>query len=659
MSPSEPVPLEEGSTLGRYVLTRYLGKGGMGKVFVARDKVFGDEVALKYMLPMEPHLQEEAKKRFFREAKLALSLRDRSRDRIVKVLDVNEDRGVPFLAMEYLKGQALDAYLIEHHVPDLSFTLKLALQVAEGLAIAHEAGLIHRDIKPQNIWIEDLGNGDWRCKILDFGLAKAMQIDDGYTKTGAALGTGPFMSPEQWRGRDVDHRTDLFSLGVLLFRLLAGELPFRAELYHEYMFQICFEAPKQLLELKPNLSPPLAELIHGLLEKKKEDRPATAQTFIDRLSAIYKAPGTDLLPAEVRIDPREQKDPIQKLRQPLDCTGPDGADEPTVKRVQANWAEALGLPVETSVDLGGGVRMEFVLIPPGKFWMGSTEADIDLILRLFPDSKREWFTDEMPQHIVTISQPFYLGKSAVTRGQFGRFVQAKSFVTEPERSFGGWGWSESERKFIGPNKRFSWKETGWPADDLHPVVNVTWNDAVSMCDWLSSSELKLPTQIGSVRLCREAEWEYACRAGTRTLYPNDSNDPERLVEIGNVADGTKKAKWPSWPTIKTAGGFLFTAPVGCFRPNAFSLYDMIGNVWEWCQDGYDPRGYRAKGRIYPYTKPLIQFIGSARYCLRGGSFHFYINPCECHSAARNKEPVNYRGFNLGFRVLLPLDQITL
>jgi serine/threonine protein kinase len=433
------IALEVGSKLGPYRLMRLLGEGGMGMVFVAQHTILGHEVALKCMRPEYAQRQPKARERFFREAKLAFSLRETNRDRIVKVTHVDDVGGVPYLIMELLKGKSLHDYLTDHHVPDLSFTLKLALHVGEGLDIAHRAGLIHQDIKPHNLWIEEFPGGDWRCKILDFGLARAVDVDDGITTTGFIQGTYRFMSPEQWNGKGVDHQSDPFSLGVVRYRLMSGEYPFQGTTQHELLFQICGEEPKPLQELCADLSPQLALLIDRLLAKKKVDRYETVQKFIEELGTIVATPKTDVHVAPVQIIPRveEERERVERLKQPLGCTGPNGADAATVKRLQTNWAEALGLPVETSVDLGDGVKMDFVPTPPGRFWMGSTEADIDLVMKLFPDSKREWFIDEMPQHLVTITKPFYLGRSAVTRGQFARFVRAKSYVTEAERADGG------------------------------------------------------------------------------------------------------------------------------------------------------------------------------------------------------------------------------
>ena len=228
-----------------------------------------------------------------------------------------------------------------------------------------------------------------------------------------------------------------------------------------------------------------------------------------------------------------------------------------------------GLRRVLTLDLGGGVTMELVRIPAGKFQMGSP-----------PDEKQP----EVEQRSVEITRDFYLGKYEVTRGQFRAFVKNTGYLTEPERDGqGGWGYDVNTGKIEGRSPKYSWKFTGFPQTDEHPVMNVTWNDAKAFCHWLGERTKK------AARLPTEAEWEYACRAGSMTRFYS-GNDPETLVKVGNVADGTAKKKFPDWDgTIAAEDGYVFTSPVGKFLPNRFGLYDMLGNVWEWCQDWYGPR----------------------------------------------------------------------
>jgi formylglycine-generating enzyme required for sulfatase activity len=219
-----------------------------------------------------------------------------------------------------------------------------------------------------------------------------------------------------------------------------------------------------------------------------------------------------------------------------------------------------------------------------------------------------WLQSEQPQHRVRITRPFYLGVYEVTQGQYAQFVQETDYRTEAERDGkGGWGYNAAKNEFkIGPE--YSWRFTGFEYENDHPVVNVSWNDAVAFCEWLSRKEgveYRLPT---------EAEWEYACRAGTSTAYYH-GNEAEGLAAVGNVADGTARERFPNWKTISGRDGYVFTAPVGRFRPNGFGLYDMHGNVWEWCADWYDDDYYRTS----PQDDPKGPDSGVLRV-LRGGSW---------------------------------------
>ncbi len=219
------------------------------------------------------------------------------------------------------------------------------------------------------------------------------------------------------------------------------------------------------------------------------------------------------------------------------------------------------------------IGMKFELIPAGEFLMGSTHDDKDAS------------DDEKPQHRVRITRPFYLGATEVTRGQFRRFVNDTGFRTEAETNGeGGFGLNEAGEWVLDP--KYTWQNPGFEQTDEHPVVNVSWNDAVAFAAWLSRKEgttYRLPT---------EAEWEYACRAGTTTKY-SSGDDPESLATVGNIADGTAKEKNPNWTwAIAAHDGFVYTAPVGRYHPNAWKLFDMHGNVFEWCSDGYAADYYR-------------------------------------------------------------------
>jgi sulfatase modifying factor 1 len=298
--------------------------------------------------------------------------------------------------------------------------------------------------------------------------------------------------------------------------------------------------------------------------------------------------------------------------------------------------------------------MKFVLVPPGEFMMGSDELP-EALAKAYPQYGRERFlalVDEAPVHKVRITRSFYLGQYEVTVGQFRRFVEASGYKPESEADgTGGYGYNpdydpeKSERgdAFEGRNPKYSWRNPGFKQKDDHPVVNVTWNDAVAMSQWLSKTEGK------NYRLPTEAEWEYAGRAGTRTRY-HSGNDPQSLLKAANTFAADTKMKWPQWKDYALAGGdgFEFTAPVGSFEPNALGLYDIHGNAWEWCADWYDDN-YYAKS---PVNDPLGPASGKVRV-RRGGSWHTWS--LYARSSYRNWNSPETRYTLVGMRLLREAD----
>jgi WD40 repeat protein/tRNA A-37 threonylcarbamoyl transferase component Bud32 len=270
---------DELGRLGPYRVLRVLGAGGMGVVFAAEDLVLKRKVALKTMLPALA-ASDTAKQRFLREAQTAAAI---EHDHIVPIFQVGEDRGVPFIAMPLLKGEPLDQRLQRQPVLPVAEVLRIGRETAKGLAAAHDAGLIHRDVKPANLWLE---GDEGRVKVLDFGLARGTAEGGQLTLQGAIVGSPAYMAPEQATGPQVDSRCDLFSLGCVLYRLATGEPPFKGNDILATLMAVATEEPRPPAELNPTLPPALSQLILELLAKSPEDRPASAWVVIDALSAI-------------------------------------------------------------------------------------------------------------------------------------------------------------------------------------------------------------------------------------------------------------------------------------------------------------------------------------------------------------------------------------
>lgn len=286
-----PRQADELGRLGSYRVLSILGQGGMGMVFLAHDPNLDRRVALKVMLPKFA-ANEGAKQRFLREARAAARLKS---DNIVNIYQVDEARGVPFFAMELLEGAAVDQFLLAHRRLTLPQIVRIGRETAAGLAAAHEKNLIHRDIKPSNLWLDKTNGG--RVKILDFGLARSVKDDINLTQDGAIVGTPAFMAPEQARGgKDVDARADLFSLGCVLYRLCAGDSPFKGETTMGVLLAIAVNNPVPLREVNPQVPPSLSTLIMQMLAKDPAKRPASASEVRDRLETIEReiaAAGSD------------------------------------------------------------------------------------------------------------------------------------------------------------------------------------------------------------------------------------------------------------------------------------------------------------------------------------------------------------------------------
>ncbi|MBL9124591.1 MAG: transporter substrate-binding protein [Planctomycetaceae bacterium] len=278
--PSAPGDL---GRLGDYRVLRVLGEGGMGLVFEAEDSHLQRRVALKVLRP-ELAANAMLRDRFIQEARSAASI---PHDHIITIFQVGQHNNIPYLAMEFLHGETLDDRLKREGRLSIAETVRLGRQAALGLAAAHTRGLIHRDIKPANLWLESSPEGGpSRVKILDFGLARAAGSSAQLTSTGLIVGTPTYMSPEQARGLTLDPRTDLFSLGTVLYRTISGQLPFAGSDALAVLTSLAIQEAPPLEELVPEIPQGLAKLIHRLLAKDRELRPATAAQVADLLGRL-------------------------------------------------------------------------------------------------------------------------------------------------------------------------------------------------------------------------------------------------------------------------------------------------------------------------------------------------------------------------------------
>src|SRR5262249_48807622 len=255
--------------LGHYEVMEAVGKGGMGIVLRAFDEKLHRVVAIKVLAP-ELAGHPPARRRFGREARATAAV---THDNVIAIHAVEAEGPIPYLIMQFIEGCTLQQKLERTGPLPIKETLRLGIQIADGLAAAHRQGLVHRDIKPANILLE---NSIERVKITDFGLARAVQ-NDNLTHSGFLAGTPAYMSPEQANGERVDHRSDLFSLGSLLYALCTGHAPFRASTAPAVLKRVCDETPRPIREINPDVPEWLVAVVAKLQAKGPGQRFATAE----------------------------------------------------------------------------------------------------------------------------------------------------------------------------------------------------------------------------------------------------------------------------------------------------------------------------------------------------------------------------------------------
>jgi serine/threonine protein kinase/WD40 repeat protein len=320
---AQPVGLPE--RLGNYRLLRLLGQGGMGSVYVAEDVQLGRQVALKVIRPGSSSA-EAARARFLREAQAVAAV---EHDHIVTIFHVGEDAGIPYLAMPLLRGESLDERLKRTPGPlPVPEVMRIGREIAEGLAAAHAVGLLHRDVKPANVWLEGSLSGESgvasgeqdkkvaapsslatrhsplatfpRVKLLDFGLARPLKGDVRLTQSGIIVGTPAYMAPEQARGQSISPRSDLFSLGCVLYQMATGQRPFQGDDPMAILTSLALDHPTRPDKLNPALPPGLTHLILRLLAKKPEDRPSSATVVAEALR-VLETPSASVAPAALPV----------------------------------------------------------------------------------------------------------------------------------------------------------------------------------------------------------------------------------------------------------------------------------------------------------------------------------------------------------------------
>ncbi len=533
-----------------YGLLAKLGEGGFGQVWKARDDN-GFEVALKFLRldgrGGATELRAVEVMRNVRHAHVLPMFRAwQVGNWLVLALELGDKTLYRRLAEAEGQGQ------VGIPRPEL---LESMAEAAKGLDYLHTLNIQHRDVKPQNLLL--VGGS---VKVADFGLAKLLE-HSAASNSGSL--TAAYAAPEQFQGH-VSLHSDQYSLAVSYCQLRGGRLPFRGG-QHQMMFGHILDQPD--LSMLPEAECPA---VAKALAKQPEQRWPSCRAFAEALAAGAREP-----PVVVRQRP-----------QPLDCTGEAGVSAADVREAQEAWATYLGRKAEETVEIAGGVTMTFVLVPPGKFRMGS------------PDDEKDRDKDET-LHTVVLTEPFDLGKYEVTQQQY--------------------------QALTGKNPSY------FQGSDL-PVEQVSWEEARDF--GIKLSERRSDQHV--YHMPTGAEWEYACRGGRPSSQPFGIGGGRSLSSREANFDGNHP-----YGGADTGPYLEKIASVGSYRANALGLYDMHGNVWEWCADRYGP---------YPdgeLTDPTGPAEGPHRV-IRGGGWGSF--GWDCRAANRIRLVPGYRYFNLGFRL---------
>jgi formylglycine-generating enzyme required for sulfatase activity len=602
-------------TLGKYKIVEEIGRGGFAAVYKAIDTSLNRTVALKLLAappPGDPTFLE----RFWREARTAANLKHPN---IVAIYEVAEVEGRYCLAMEFLPGRTLAQILQEEGTLPPRRVAEITQQLASALDYAHARGFVHRDIKPSNIIVDDQGH----VTLTDFGTVK---LPEGTKLTAPwmSIGTPEYMSPEQISGLVIKPASDIYSLGIVCYEMLSGQVPFSGAIPHVLHAHV-YDAPAPLTELAAQIPEVVAEVIHYALAKKPEERFASAREMARALTAAVEAAGEPLLETAARKEqdkatiPLSEEPTLRPIRPPgfpqrvVDIEAreeairramaaererktPTAVKRPTplpgVRKGFPRRVAAIGgipliaglLVVVVIVYRSGVMSVKPTPILPSVLptqepvaeatvvWEKDSSVMVHVPAGDFymgsSDSDASADGDEKPMHPVSLDD-FWIDKYEVTNADFARFVEAMGYQTDAEKEGLSRNWRDAAE-----------------GQDNHPVVYVSWNDAGAYCEWVGK---RLPT---------EAEWEKAARGTDGKIWPWGNDWDEDKVNSSEAGPG-------------------HTTAVGSYPDGAspYDCMDMAGNAWEWVADRYQGDYYQAA----PDRNPPGPDQGVSRV-VRGGSW---------------------------------------
>jgi formylglycine-generating enzyme required for sulfatase activity len=615
-APPPPSPLKPGDVfLGKYEIERLIGAGGMGSVLLAVHRDLGAKYAIKIMHSSVP--DRSAVDRFKREAKTSAMV---DHPNIVRVFDCGEHEGRCYIIMEYLPGESLRQRLGRLGRFSVEEAVRFAGVVCDVLEVMHETGVVHRDLKPDNIVFARHGQTE-AVKILDFGIAKlaTASVSGHLTQTGTVVGTPAYMSPEQCTAGKIDGRSDIYALGVILFQMLTGRLPFDSDNLLTMMYLHVNQAPPVAHEVEPTVPVAVSDVVMKAMSKSPADRYQSATRCAAALAAasgvnIPVRAGTErsaALAVSGVTEPPASGDQGTVARPLVGATG----GEARPKRGAATYAAAGALGValvaagawvvpklfkspdpqtNTNAQTGQSTPAKpkladhFVEIPAGTATIGANDGDcrgMDLC-KIKPA--------ETPAHSLPVAT-FWIAKYEVTNKEYAEFVSATG------------------------HKPPHWRDSYAVGTESHPVTNVSWNDTVAYAEWRSKQDgvrYRLPT---------EAEWEYAARGGDGRMFPWGDFWNASVADIGNA---------------KSQGS---TVPVDQAPFNSSDarngVVGLAGNVCEWTASQF---------AAYPGSSYTPTAGDLTCRVIRGGSFT--TTPNGARSSFRAWQPPETVAPDVGFRL---------
>jgi formylglycine-generating enzyme required for sulfatase activity/tRNA A-37 threonylcarbamoyl transferase component Bud32 len=619
-----------GHTLGSYKIIDEIGHGGMANVYRAVQPSIGREVAVK-VLPAHFLQDRTFLERFSREVQVIAKLQH---PHILPVYDFGEQDGLPYIVMAYIRGGTLsDRIHAAGNAMPLEEVARFITQIASGLDFAHKKGIIHRDFKPSNVLLDEASN----AYLSDFGIAKVAEVSANLTGSGV-VGTPPYMAPEVADQGGSSPLLDVYALGVALYQMVTGELPFNADTPMGILLAHATKPIPDACELRPDLPAAVQHVIERAMAKNPKERYQTAGEMAADLEAAVS--GVSRKQATVRVSPQAAETPLANATAPRKSPAPSPAPEVATEMLSTGSSRGIptlvwiggivlgvglicGLLVAAGLILNGGIGsiklgtiglaqatrtpapptattsptppdtvehnsdwtpvvqsfdgVDMVLVPPGCFMMGSTDADVKATTAqcnkdLSGGCDSNWFSDETPQNRVCIDQPFWLDRTEVSKGQY----------------------------YASAGTR--------PGDDL-PIDSIAWLDATDYCE---SRGGRLPT---------EAEWEYAARGPDSLLYPWGN---EFIPDNVSFYDNSKGSTEP-----------VDSRPEGASWVGALNL---LGNLSEWTSTHF---------ASYPYDAKDGRERSGSFLVTRGGSWLDWTY--DLRVAARSNWSPDYKNTDTGFR----------